>query len=423
MNQELHAVLDYMERERGIERSKLFEVLESMLLSAAKKSPQAPKELTITIDRKTCDIKALAKVSVVERITIPQDQITVEKAQKIKLGAKAGEVLEIPVDPKQFGRIAAQIGKQNFIQNIRRVEKDKVFEEYKDKGGTIVSGVVRRFERSDVIVDLGRAEARLPSKERVPTEEYQVGDRIRALILTVDNQSGGAEILLSRATPDFVRKLFELEVSEIADHTVEIRSIAREPGFRTKIAVASKDAKVDPVGACVGMKGIRVKNIVRELSGEKIDIVRWSDDVKLFVTNALSPAKLIRIDIDDLGHGVIVVVDPDQLSLAIGKKGQNARLTAKLTGWKVDIHKDETAIGFEEKVQMAIAEMAKIEGIGEERARKLVESGFLTIEGVLAAEITDLEAVDGFDTAAATEVRAAAEKVFEKQQPASEQSP
>ena len=420
MNQELHAVLDYMERERGIERSKLFEVLESMMLSAAKKSPQAPKDLTITIDRKTCDIKALAKVSVVERVTIPQDQIALDKAQKVKPGARIGEVLEIAVDPKQFGRIAAQIGKQNFIQNIRRVEKDKVFEEYKDKGGTIVSGVVRRFERSDVIVDLGRAEARLPSKERVPTEEYQIGDRIRALIMTVDNQSGGAEIVLSRAHPDFVRRLFELEVSEIADHTVEIRSIAREPGFRTKLAVASKDSKVDPVGACVGMKGIRVKNIVRELSGEKIDIVRWSDDVKLFVANALSPARLLRIDIDDLGHGVNVVVDPDQLSLAIGKKGQNARLTAKLTGWKVDIHKDETAIGFEEKVQMAIAEMAKVEGIGEERARKLVESGFLTLEGVLAAEIGDLEAIDGFDNAAATEIRAAAEKAFEKQQPPSE---
>lgn len=416
MNQELLAVLDYMERERGIDRETLFQALEQALLSASKKSVSPAKDIRIAIDRKTCAIRAFARVQVVEKIQAPHDEILLAAALKISPGAKMGDFLEIEVTPKDFGRIAAQTAKQAILHRIRQAEKDMVFAEYKNRPGDIVSGTVRRFERSDVIIDLGRAEAKLLSKERVPTEEYQVGDRIRALIMSVDNTPGGAEIILSRSHPDFVRRLFELEVSEIADKTVEIRAIAREAGFRSKIAVASRDQKVDPVGACVGMKGIRVKNIVRELSGEKIDIVRWSDDVKVFVTNALSPAKLLRVDVDELGKGVTVVVDPDQLSLAIGKKGQNARLTAKLTGWKIDIHKDETAIGFEEKVAMATAVLAKIEGIGEDRAKKLVEAGFLTIEGILAAEIADLEAIDGFDTATATEVRAAAEKISEPQE-------
>ena len=200
-----------------------------------------------------------------------------------------------------------------------------------------------------MVVDLGRAEAIMPARERVPTEEYQVGDRIRALLLSVDNTPQGPEIILSRSHPDFVRRLFELEVSEIADKTVEIKGIAREAGFRSKIAVVSHDQKVDPVGACVGMRGIRVKNIVRELSGEKIDIVRWHEDVKTYVTNALAPAKLVRVNVEPETNTVRVIVDADQLSLAIGKKGQNARLTAKITGWKIDIQRDEADIGFERR--------------------------------------------------------------------------
>ena len=276
---------------------------------------------------------------------------------------------------------------------------------------------MRRFERSDVVVDLGRAESILPSRERVPTEEYQIGDRIRAIILSVQNNQQGAEVVLSRSHPDFVRRLFELEVSEIADKTVEIKGIAREAGFRSKIAVVSHNSKVDPVGACVGMRGIRVKNIVRELSGEKIDIVRWHEDVKTYVTNALAPATLVKVEVMEESHAVSVTVAGDQLSLAIGKKGQNARLTAKLTGWKVDIHKDEADIGFEEKVAMAVASLAKIEGIGKERAEKLVHSGFLTLEGVLAAEIDDLMQIEGFDEETAKTVRAAAEAASEAEQP------
>jgi len=410
MNNELLAVLDYMERERGIERETLIRAVEGALLAASKKSVSPAKDLRIEIDRKTCDIKALARVQVVERVRAPHDEIAVGNAQRIKPDAKLGDYLEIEVTPKNFGRIAAQTAKQAILNRIRQAERDKVFDEYKDRKGDIVSGTVRRFERSDVVLGLdGFAEAILPAKERVPTEEYQVGDKIRALILDVTSDAGGTRIILSRSHPDFVKRLFELEVSEINDKTVEMRGIAREPGFRSKIAVVSKDEKVDPVGACVGMRGIRVKNIVRELSGEKIDIVRWNDDIKVFVTNALAPAKLTKVAVDDAAHTVNVTVAPDQLSLAIGKKGQNARLTAKLTGWKIDIQKDEAAIGFEEKVANAVSALAAIEGIGPARAEKLVHSGFLSVDGLLAAELEDLLAIEGFTEEDARAVRAAAE--------------
>lgn len=410
MNNELLAVLEYMERERGIDRETLIKAVEGALLSASKKSVSPAKDIRIEIDRKTCDIRALAKVQVVDRVTAPHDEVNLSQAQRIKPDVKLGDFLEIEVTPRNFGRIAAQTAKQAILHRIRQAERDKVFEEYKDRVGDIVGGTVRRFERSDVILGLdGFAEALLPAKERVPTEEYQVGDKLRALILSVQSMSSGAEILLSRSHPDFVKRLFELEVSEIADKTVEIRGIAREAGFRSKIAVISHDDKVDPVGACVGMRGIRVKNIVRELSGEKIDIVRWNEDVKTFVTNALAPAKLTKVIVDEATHAVTVVVDPEQLSLAIGKKGQNARLTAKLTGWKIDIQKDEAAIGFEEKVAMAVAELAKVEGIGPARAEKLVHSGFLTLEGIQAAELEDLLAIEGFTEEDAKAIRAAAE--------------
>ena len=413
MNNELLAVLDYMERERGIDRETLLVAVESALLSASKKSVSPAKDLRIAIDRKTCDIRAFAKVQVVENVVAPHDQVALAAAKKMKADAKLGDFLELEVTPKNFGRIAAQTAKQAILHKIRQAEKDKVFEEYKDRPGDIVSGAVRRFERSDVVVDLGRAEAIMPARERVPTEEYQVGDRIRALLLSVDNTPQGPEIILSRSHPDFVRRLFELEVSEIADKTVEIKGIAREAGFRSKIAVVSHDQKVDPVGACVGMRGIRVKNIVRELSGEKIDIVRWHEDIKTYVTNALAPAKLVRVNVEPETNTVRVIVDADQLSLAIGKKGQNARLTAKLTGWKIDIQRDEADIGFEEKVARAVAELAKIEGIGAEFAEKLVHAGFLTPEGILAVEAADLESIEGVDAEAAKRIRAGAEAAFE----------
>mgnify|MGYP000998811900 FL=1 len=413
MNNDLMAVFDYMERERGIDRETLIQAVEAALLNASKKSVGPARDMRVEIDRKTCNIRALAKAQVVDKVTNPHEEITLTKARRIKADAQIGDLIEIEVTPKNFGRIAAQTAKQAILHKIRQAEKDQVFDEYKDRQGEIVTGAVRRFDRNDVVVDLGRAEALMPSRERVPTEEYQIGDRIRAYLLKVDPQ--GPEVILSRSHPDFVRKLFELEVAEINDKTVEIKGIAREAGFRSKIAVISHDSKVDPVGACVGMRGIRVKNIVRELSGEKIDIVKWHEDIRTYVTNSLAPAKLSSVTVDENTHTVTVVVDGDQLSLAIGKKGQNARLTSKLTGWKIDIRKHEAEISFEQKVNMAIQALAAVPGIGARYAEKLVLAGFLTLEGLLAADTEDLTAIEGINEETAKKLQAAAEAAFEKE--------
>ena len=417
MNNELLAVFEYMERERKLDRETLAQLVESSLQVAGRKSIGRVRDLRVAIDRKTLEIKAFASIQVVDFVRNRDEEMSLDDAQAKFPGKnlKLGDLIEVEVTPRNFGRIAAQTAKQAIIQKLRMAEKDKVYAAYKDHIGAIVTGTVRRFDRSDVFIDLGDAEGVMPGKERVPSEEYQVGDRIRFLLLDLDAQAQGTQLTLSRANPDFIKKLFELEVSEIADGTVEIKGIAREAGFRTKIAVHSNDEKVDPVGACVGLRGQRVKNIVRELSGEKVDIVKWSTDIKTFVTNSLAPAKLLRLEVDETENAVKVIVESDQLSLAIGKKGQNARLTAKLTGWKVDIQKDEGDITFEEKISRATDQLAAIEGIGRDHAEKLVASGFLTLEGILAAEIQDLVDVEGFDADVAQQVRAAAEAAFERE--------
>ncbi len=410
MNGELIAVLEYLEREKGIDKEVLLQAVESALLQASKKSVGPARDLRIEIDRTTGQIRALAKLLVVEHVFNKHDEIAIAEARRTHPNIQLGENIEIEVTPQNFGRIAAQTAKQAMLQRIRQVEKDMVFEEFKGRAGDIISGTVRRFERNDVIVDLGRIEGVMTSRERVPTEEYQPGDRIRAFILSVSNTVHGPEILLSRSHPDFVRKLFELEVTEIADKTVEIRAIAREAGYRTKIAVHSRDAKVDPVGACVGMRGMRVKNIVRELSGEKIDIHRWHPNIREFVVEALKPAKVKSLVIDEASKAVTIIVEPDQLSLTIGKKGQNARLTSKLTGWRIDIEKEEvTALGFDEKVARAIEQMAGIAGIERETAEGLVKHGFLSLEGLLAADLSDLNDIVGPEKAAAVHQAALAE--------------
>jgi N utilization substance protein A len=302
------------------------------------------------------------------------------------------------------------------MQLLRQAEKELVYNQYKDHVGDVVLGTVRRFERNDVIVELDHGEAVMPSKERIITEDYEPGERIRALVLSVENHVSGPEILLSRAAPDFVRRLFELEAAEIADGTVEIMGIAREAGFRSKVAVRCHDEHVDPVGACVGIRGMRVKNIVRELNGEKIDIVRWSEKTKTYVTNSLAPAKLSALELDEETRTVKVLVDPDQLSLAIGKRGQNARLTAKLCGWKVDIEKKESQqdLSFEEQIERAVEQLAGIEEVGYEYAEQLVFAGFLTMEGILAAEVSDLAVVEGLDEEKAEQIWKAVEREYEK---------
>ena len=391
MNADFLAVLEFWEREKGISREILVAAVQEALLSAAKKAIGPARELRCAIDQKNGDIRAFAKLVVSDKVLSKHDQISVFDARRVKPDAQLGEELEVEVTPAGFGRIASQYAKQALMQHIRRAEKQLIFTEFKDRVGDIIGGTVRRFERSDVTMDLGKYEALLPNRERVPTEEYQIGERIRCYVKAVENGPHGPEIILSRADPQFVIKLFQLEVSEINDGTIEIKGIAREPGFRTKLAVYTRDEKVDPVGACVGLRGQRVKNIVRELNNEKVDIIRWSSNIKEFLTNALAPAKLKTFEIDDVRKRAKILVSEDQLSLAIGKRGQNARLTAKLTGWQVDIEAEHVAaMGFEQKMAQAVQALAAISGITPEQAGVLVRNGLTSLEVLLQAEVSDL---------------------------------
>ena len=391
MNADFLAVLEFWEREKGISRDVLVGAVQEALLSAAKKAVGPARELRVAIDPKNGDIQAFAKLIVSEKVISKHDQISVFDARRIKPDALVGEEMEIEVTPTGFGRIASQYAKQALMQQLRRAEKALIFAEFKDRVGDIISGTVRRFDRSDVLVDLGKYEALLPNKERVPTEEYQVGERIRCFVKAVEQGPHGPEIILSRADPRFVIKLFQVEVSEINDGTIEIKGIAREAGFRTKLAVWTRDAKVDPVGACVGLRGQRVKNIVRELNNEKVDIIRWDSNIRNFITNALSPATLKSFELDEVRKRARIIVSDDQLSLAIGKRGQNARLTSKLTGWQVDIEAEVVvAHGFEEKVAEAVELLAAIEGITREQADALVHAGLTRLEDLLQAEESDL---------------------------------
>ena len=382
---ELKAVVEYMESDRGVSREVIIRAIELALESASGRDGEQDPDIRIAIDRTNFQMKAYRRIS---------------------------DGSEIETTPQSLGRIAAQTAKQVIMQKIRLAEKELLLDEYKDRAGEILTGTVVRFERSDVIIELDHGEATLLGRERVPTEEYEIGERIRAVILEVRERERGPEIVLSRSHPDFVRCLFEMEVSEIGDGTMEIKGIAREAGYRSKVAVVSNDERVDPVGACVGMRGMRVKNIVRELSGEKIDIVRWSDNIRTLITNALAPAKLKHVEADEETQTVMVTVEPDQLSLAIGKRGQNARLTSKLTGWRVDVQKDEESMDFEERVAVAVTKLAGIEGIGDAFAEKLVFSGFLTLEGILAAELNDLGSIEGISVEEAQAIWSAAEQAY-----------
>src|SRR5436190_4809123 len=394
MNADFLAVLEFWEREKGISRDVLIAAVNEALLAAAKKAIGPARELRCAIDQKNGDIKAFAKLVVSEKVVSKHDQISVFDARRIKPDAQIGEEVEVEVTPAGFGRIASQYAKQSLMQHIRRAEKNLIFAEFKDRVGDIVSGTVRRFERSDVTIDLGKYEALLPNRERVPTEEYQIGERIRCYVKAVENGPHGPEIILSRADPQFVIKLFQLEVSEINDGTIEIKGIASEPGLHTKLAVYKRDDKVDPVGACVGLRGQRVKNIVRELNNEKVDIIRWDSNVRNFISNALNPATLKTFEVDEARKRVKILVAPDQLSLAIGKRGQNARLTSKLTGWHVDIEPEQVAtMGFEEKVAQAVSAIAAIPGVTQEQADILVHRGFLSLEDLLQAEYNDLSEI------------------------------
>jgi N utilization substance protein A len=398
MTSELLAVFEYYEKEKGISRDKMIEALSSAILTASKKSIGPARELRIDIDPIKGGIRAKAKLMVVETVTAPFDELTLATARKIKKTAEIGDEIEVDVTPKDMGRIAAQTARQAMMQRIRQEEKLLIYEEFKDRAGEIVNGTVRRFEKSDVIMDLGKFEGIMTKKERVATEDYNIGDRIRVYVVAVENGVRGPEIILSRSHPNFVKRLFESEVSEIADRTVEIRAIAREAGYRSKIAVWSADPKVDPVGACVGMRGARVKNIVRELNNEKVDIIKWSDNPKEFLKDALKPATVAddKIIVDPVNKRIFAKVREDELSKAIGRHGQNVRLTNRLMGWDVQVERDESAHEkFVGRVHNAASELAAQLGLEVELAEALVTTGMNSIEVIATLDPSDIVDVLG----------------------------
>lgn len=410
MNSDLSTMLDFLEREKGIKREVLVDAISSAILAASKKSfTSGTRELRIEINPQSGAIRAIAKLIVSENPGNAHEEISLAKARAIKADAQPGEEIDVEVTPRDFGRIAAQAARQAINQRLRQIERDMIYQEFKDRAGEIVTGTVRRFDRSDVIIDLGKFEGVMPSRERVLTEEYNVGDRIRAYVVAVESGSRGPEIILSRSHPNFVRRLFELEVSEIADRTVELKVIAREAGFRTKVAVHSADTKVDPVGACVGMRGARVKNIVRELNNEKVDIIRWDADPLKFVAAALKPANIRAISADEKKKTIHVLVNKDDLSLAIGRRGQNARLTSKMTGWEVDITEDKReAQVMQNRASAAVTSLTEILGITPEQAEKLVSNGINSIEVVQTVGADDIAGILETDLETGTRILNAA---------------
>ncbi len=404
MSHEILSVLEYMEKEKGIARDAMIQAIASAIASAAQKSINTTNEIRVEINPKSGALKAWNQLEVVDSVSDSQREIHIDKARQMDSEATVGGLIETEVDPAFLGRIAAQAARQAILQRIRQFEKDRIFDDFKDTVGDIVTGTVRRRERGDLLIDLGKAEAILPARERIAGEDYAPGESIRCLLLKIEQSNRGPEIILSRSNINFVRRLFDVEVTEISDGTVKIEAMAREAGYRTKIAVSSTDPKVDPVGACVGSRGTRVKTIVRELGGEKIDIIRYDSDPIRLLEEALKPAVPKDIDLNEAEHRIHFNVIEDDLSIAIGRKGLNAKLTSRLLGWKLDIGKKETeAVGFSQKVAKAVEGINLIPGIEPDIAERLVAIGLVSadaFEGVSSSDLLDA----GFSEEEATNV-------------------
>ena len=357
----LNHIIDQVVKDKGIDRAVLVEALEAAVLSAANKKYRNTRDLEAHYNDEIGEVEVFEFVTVVDEVENSYQEIDLNEAREIDPDVEIGDSLGMKLDASSFSRIAAQTAKQVIIQKVREAEREGVYNEFKDRIGELVNGIVRRYERGDLIVDLGRTEALLPHREQVPRENYRQSDRVRAYISDVRMATKGPQIILSRTHPGLLAELFRIEVPEVAEGIVEIKAVAREPGSRAKIAVVSHDSDVDPIGACVGMRGARVQNVVSELRGEKIDIINWTPDIARFACAALAPAEVTRVYVDNEEEALEIIVPDDQLSLAIGKKGQNVRLAAKLTGWKIDIMSETRA---------AEAELEELTGGGSSAEEK-----------------------------------------------------
>ena len=415
MNSQLLEVVQRIESERGVSREIVLTAIEQAIAQAARRNQNVTNDLRVSIDRKDLSLHVYDTLIASDEDVGP-GFIPIKRAERFAHGREVheGDPIEIEMPASRLGRIAAQTSRQMIMQKIRDAERTNTFSEYRDRIGDIVSGTVSAISHRDTYVTVGKTEMILPGKERIPTEEYQVGDTIRAIIKRVDPEAKGASVTLSRADPKFVEALFRLEVSEIADHVVEIMGVSRDPGYRAKIAVRSANESVDPVGACVGQRGSRVRAIVNELSGEKIDIVRWNEDIRQYVAQALAPAKLESIEVDPAQPNTVhIVAAADQYSLALGKRGQNVRLATKLTGWHVEVKKSMATASFEDQKAEAIKELAEMLSVSTAIATQMADHGYLSVEGIAEDDEASFIASTGLDEVTAKGIYAAAKAVAE----------
>ncbi|HEX5037081.1 MAG TPA: transcription termination factor NusA [bacterium] len=411
MLQNLTKIIEQVGKEKSIPKEVLIEAIEAAMLTAARKKYGHEREIEARFNEELGEVELFQFRTVVESVANPYTEVDTKQAAELDPEAQIGDSIGEKLDNTFLGRIAAQTAKQVIIQKVRDAERDIVFNEYRNRVNELITGIIRRVEKGNVIVDLGRTEAVLPPREQVRTEDYKPGDRIQAYFLALQKTTRGPSLILSRRNPGLLMKLFEMEVPEVSEGIVEIRSAAREPGLRSKIAVYSKDSDVDPVGACVGMKGSRVQNVVQELRGEKIDIVSWDPDAAKFVCNAIAPAEVAKVIINEKDRSMEIIVPDDQLSLAIGKRGQNVRLAAELTGWNIDIYSETKLDEMAKKAKKTLAEAL---GIDEASAMIFYSHAFRSPEEINAASIEELQQIPGMSAGRLQELKDAAKAYIEK---------
>ncbi len=416
---ELRRIIDSVAREKGLDREILISTLEEAMQSAARRKLGSKVEVDVAYNDELGEVEVFEFKEVVENLEDPDTQIGLEDALKLDPDCEPGDELGIKVETGDFGRIAAQSAKQVIIQRMKDAERDIIFEDFKDRKSEIINGIVQRFDKGAIIVNLGRTEAIIPAREQVPREGYRPGDRVRAYVLDVKRISRGPQIILSRTHPGFVEALFELEVPEISEGIVTVEGTAREAGSRTKIGVSSSDRDVDPVGACVGMKGSRVQAVVQELRGEKIDIIAYDPDPARYVVNALAPAEISRVVVDDANQTMEVIVADDMLSLAIGRRGQNVRLASKLTGWKIDVKSESK---YSESLRDGYRSLLDVVGVGDTSADTLFQAGYNSADSLAYSSVEDLEALQGIETERAEQLIADAKEYIAKRKQGGKES-